>query len=332
MKKIISPFTPCYLFRGCVACLFTVHTHCVRLRAHDSLHRYLDPLAANDDALLRHSELITVATAISASLGKEWAPRMQRAAPAEKTLAAAATDPDEAELIAMLVDLVPLPRKDGAPRRDDESSELLGPAQLLLLAVVAYSLGFPHLDVESEPQLVKVLANLLAVERPDLGGIGHASELVAGALKRIGEVVKRRAALRRYQSLIGQDSMAYEPLVKQIAADLFDSKVSELPDLERATGSGGGGGAGGGSRASGMLQAGMGLLGGMMGVGAAGHPADADVLAIVVLGGVTCEEVAAVHEVARQHGRTVRIVFAGTRAVATQDQLLREFFPFVTVD
>jgi hypothetical protein len=95
-----------------------------------------------------------VATAIAASLGKEWAPFAQRAAPAEKTLAAAATDPDEAELIAMLVDLVPLPRKDGAARGDG-NSELLGPAQLMLLAVVAYSLGFPNLDWDSEPQLIK---------------------------------------------------------------------------------------------------------------------------------------------------------------------------------
>jgi hypothetical protein len=37
-----------------------------------------------------------------------------------------------------------------------------------------------------------------------------------------------------------------------------------------------------------------------------------------------------VHEVARQHGRSTRLLFAGTRAVATQDQLVREFFSFTS--
>ena len=75
--------------------------------------------------------------------------------------------------------------------------------------------------------IAQVLANFIAAERPQLGGVGAVSELVAESLKAIGDVVKRRGALRKYRTLMGEDSMSYEPLVKQIASDLFDSKTSK---------------------------------------------------------------------------------------------------------
>ena len=76
--------------------------------------------------------------------------------------------------------------------------------------------------------IAQVLANFIAAERPQLGGVGAVSELVAESLKAIGDVVKRRGALRKYRTLMGEDSMSYEPLVKQIASDLFDSKTSKV--------------------------------------------------------------------------------------------------------
>jgi hypothetical protein len=293
------------------------------------LDSYLAPFAAADAAVLQHAELLQLTSVVADSLGKGWAPTRARAAPAEKTVMAAATDTDGAELLGMLVDLVPLPRKDGAPRAiEGGKDELLAPSELLLLAVVAYSLGFPSLDWDSEPQLRKVLTNLLATERPDLGDFAAVGETVGTTLEGIGELVRSRHTLKRYRSLMGDTTMAYEPLLKQIVADLFDSSVSEFPDLhkERGRGVGAAGGGGGGGR-GGLLNTGLGLLGGMMGVGGT-HPTDADVLVLVVLGGLTCEEIQEVQQIARQRDRKVQLLFAGTRAISTQQQVVAELFPF----
>lgn len=290
---------------------------------------YLEPFAQVDAAVLQHTELLQVASMVADSLDKSWAPARARAAPAEKTLLATATDPQCAELLSMLVDLVPLPRKDGAPRgADGAEDELLAPAELLLLAVIAYSLGFPSLDWDSEPQLGKVLTNFLATELPHLGGHDGAAATVDAALASVRTLVKARGNLKRYRSLMGENTMTYEPLIKQIAADLFDSGVTDYPDLHKeraAAKSGGTGGSSGGG--VGLLNTGLGYLGGMMGVGDK-HPTDADMLVFAVLGGVTCEEVHQVHQLAEQRDRKVQIIFAGTRCVATQEQVVQELFPF----
>eukprot|EP00040_Diaphanoeca_grandis_P005432 m.32814 g.32814 ORF g.32814 m.32814 type:complete len:609 (-) comp16702_c0_seq1:41-1867(-) len=271
--------------------------------SYKQLCEYLAPFTKNDALFWEHSELLQAVSIAVHSISPDVVAEGNLKLSAEKTLLATAAEGECEDLLPYLTDLVPIvnhTRAAGEPRINLTKEELLS------LTAMTYSIGIADYTVEDENQYKKVLCKFMKNDSANI-----ASELVTSFVK-LNEIRQLRDSFSKLEHLISPNTMAYEPLLKQIASLIFDSSKPELSDLDE------------GSDVKGLLQQSFGVFGGMMGMKS--RPADCETLIVLVLGGITCEEVRAFKDINERSQNPVKVLFGGTRMWATPTSIASDLF------
>eukprot|EP00912_Choanoflagellata_sp_UC4_P001528 UC4_evm3s969 len=180
----------------------------------------------------------------------------------EKILGLIATEQGDDKLLDELLDYLPASIFDDNMGNENSNELMRRDALILLMFCFALAGNNPGI---SEPELER-LKDVVKTEEIDL----------------LRYLSSNSIGLSQF-SRLAQGHHGPRPLMRQLLDTILDSNRPELIDLVSHTGEGG---------LKGLVQSGLGMLGGFMGVTQkASHPCDNPVIVLCCLGGVTCNEI-----------------------------------------
>lgn len=299
----------------------TNNRHAGRI-THKQLEEQLAPFKSGDGPAASKPYLPVLQT-IAGSVSAMSAARVSRwnrlvAAEKDLLLGAMQEQTEDANVFGELLNLIPVPRLDGAPRNprtntdgdDGGGGGEWSVKEVLSFILLCYLLELSGPETKAdEQQLQRALVHLLATEVAD-----RTREEIQEDVASIFEEFSRLASVRTTCSVDAQlrgnasdPDQVYNPLIKQIADLVFDPARPDLSTLLHCHE----------PPKKGLISSGFGGLMGMMGRKIE-RPSDfATVLFVVVGGGITGNEVKDIHSAVQRHQTGVEVLVAGTNTLAS---------------